>query len=226
METVQMYLAQLDKERLAKTYYSRIKPIENNSEEVSNHGYFYTHRNKIYEFIDKMVNTKITNQDKKNKAIIIAYKFFDRNDEGFLDYYIQTNLVYEKDLKENKFQASTYAYEFKPQSEIAGFYIANTKYANDNIYDVLADILYEASFFGYDQEDKEKIETKINEAVEEIQNGTYSSKPINFDEERKKHGIPAISKIEKGQIHMDIECNNYLYKVELKKVMDLLGIEY
>lgn len=223
MDTVQMYMAQFDKERILKTYYNRIKDeIDTSDDNISQHGPLYTYRNIIYNFIEKMAQIDITNQDPENRAIIIAFKQYDKND--FYEPSLRTSLIYEKDLRENKFNVTGYAYEFKPQSEIAGFYIANTKYVNDNIYEVLADILYEASFFGYDQERKEKVKVELNEAIEEIKNGNYTEK--SFSDFKKEYEIPELTKDKKRKLRMEYECNSYLYNIELKKVMDLLNIEY
>lgn len=219
MDTVQMYLAQLNKENIINAYYNLIKDeIENENKDISSHGSLYTYRNIISNFIDKLIQLDIDQEG--NKGIILPYKVYDIDD--FIEPSLHTGLIYENELKENKINTESYAYEFLPQSTIVGFYIANTKYANENIYDVVADIMYEASFFGYNEENKQKTKDDLNAAIEDIKNGKF--KTVSFENYKKEFNIKENPKHDR--IKMIIECNRYLYEKELKNVMDLLKIDY
>ena len=65
-------------------------------------------------------------------------------------------------------------YEFTRQEEIVGFLVSDTEFTQREIYEVLADVLYEASFFGYEQERLEDKIQKLRRAEKAIEEGkTY-----------------------------------------------------
>jgi len=50
-----------------------------------------------------------------------------------------------------------------------GYFIANTELAVNNIYDVMADIIWECTFSGYDTKTVKKKRRKLNEAIKEAE---------------------------------------------------------
>lgn len=65
--------------------------------------------------------------------------------------------------------------------ELVGFLIADTELTQKKIDEVLANILYEASFFGYEQEELKDTLDRIKEAVENIGEGEYVTHIVSDD---------------------------------------------
>lgn len=62
-------------------------------------------------------------------------------------------LVFIDELLRDGVNCNSYAYEFTEQAEILGFLVADTPLTQRYIYDLIADAMHQASFFGFAQED-------------------------------------------------------------------------
>ena len=97
------------------------------------------------------------------------------------------SLINIEELKENRdslTNVTTYAYEFSLNEEIMGYLISDNEYTQNYIYDLIADVLYEASFFGYNEENKIKQKEELIESVREIEEGV--AKTVSWEECKKK----------------------------------------
>lgn len=87
------------------------------------------------------------------------------------------------DLLDEDKVTESYAYEFTPLAESAGYLVADTYLTQRNIFMVLIDFMYEASFFGFKQEDLAdtvaELESRL-EAVRDIQK--EPAKYVSFEE--------------------------------------------
>ena len=63
------------------------------------------------------------------------------------------DLVIIPELREKGVDAEDYSYILCSRGEIAGFLVADTKLTQEHLLTLMADVLYEASYFGYTQED-------------------------------------------------------------------------
>ena len=79
-----------------------------------------------------------------------------------------------------------YAYEFSPWSKILGYLIPDHVLESDEECSYAAGIIYEISFFGYDEGEQAKEREKLDESIKE-------AKEIEklLKEEQEKHFIPA-----------------------------------
>lgn len=226
MYTVQYYLEIVDSTKLINTYYELVKDeifIDKNKDITINDFELY-YKNKIWYFIQSLIEMKI--KKTKEKGIIFAYKMYEEN----ISYpNINTSLIYKHDLIKNKLNVESYAYEFLPQSEIIGFYISNNTLTQDNIFEVLSQILYEASFFGFEEETKQQAKIQLNNAIKEINlNGTDSF--IKWDDVKKKFNIEEDKdtkeiELKHNVLNMVMKINKYLYEKELKEMITYLDNE-
>lgn len=72
-------------------------------------------------------------------------------------------------------QYPNYGCDFNVFEETLGYYIANTWRTNKYLNDLLVDILYEMSWFGYDQSGLQKAKDDLDDSIKDIKDG-------NFDE--------------------------------------------
>lgn len=124
-----------------------------------------------------------------------------------------------------------YAWEFTDWRQVLGWRIAGTKLTLDHMDDVLADILFEMSFFGSDHERwkqrKAEIETSLDESMEEIRCGNCRSAEEVFAE----FGLPSdepdevADELEHRILLVEMEYDLYFRKREASKVRKLLQDE-
>ena len=182
MKTVQYYLNNLNLEKIVDTYYNRIEDslLRDADNNITIEELKLTVKYNIVKYIEKLKSIEIK---KENTHILLAY-------EGYL-FESMTEPVFSliniEELKENRdslTNVTTYAYEFSLNEEIMGYLISDNEYTQNYIYDLIADVLYEASFFGYNEENKIKQKEELIESVREIEEGV--AKTVSWEECKKK----------------------------------------
>lgn len=178
MKTVQDFLREVDDKELADAYFSEF-PIEYamipktdlTLGEIRDRS-----RTHFLEFVHRMRETKT----EPGSSVFFACKYYT---DGYTD--IQSQMCELEDLRTQS-SPKTYSCLFSDFSSVLGNYIAETALTKKNLVVVLAQILYEMSFFGYDQETMEKERKKLEEAEKEIRENPNSGIP--FDEACKRFG--------------------------------------
>lgn len=192
MKTVKDYLFELDKDELVNEYFRR------SSKKLSDYyfGYFYDDederdvdlkeisligfatamKQRISDFIEYLKGVEIAESDDGKQGIIYAYKSIMESD---LWGNVCTELLHREELLEDPENCENYSYILSGFPTILGFLVADNKYTQINIYRVITDVLYEATWFGYTQEEIDEENESLNEESEEMENGenrkTYDS---------------------------------------------------
>ena len=189
--------------------------------------YFYEHSPKLWEFrpddtrtieevknmmsedfqafLDRLCNMQVKQPEGGKVRILYAHKeIWDTAWCGD----IATDLVYADEVLNaaDLSEVEHYAYEFTPQEEALGYFVADTKLTQDHLYDVVVSFLYEVSFFGYEQEDREeKLLLFEKDWINEI--GIPKDEKSTEEEKLDHEVLESISKY-----------NKYCKKIELEKV--------
>lgn len=106
-----------------------------------------------------------------------------------------------------------------------GYYIAETESTIKSINDVLAQIIYEMTFFGYSQEDIEKGRLELEEATKEADEGKAVPMETAFadlgiePQPRDEEDIKMLGKI----YSMENEYNQHWLRKEVEKVREQLN---
>lgn len=233
MKTVQEVLRSLNVYKLVNTYICEYEPNFLKDDELNNIDFnnkadepikacatyiFHVHE-KMYNLVSlfKFINSLKKLEIKTTKDMIISYTVS--------DYYdvIRTSLIHYDELIDKKENCELYAYEFCSHNEIMGFKLPETEFVMDNIYTIMADILYEASFFGYQSEQLTEAKEQLTSAIEEIKSGDFNTKPFNIDEVYKPDRNE-----EKLYLELITAKNNYnsfLQKKEINNILRLLEKE-
>ena len=100
-------------------------------------------------------------------------------------------LVFIDELLRDGVNCNSYAYEFTEQAEILGFLVADTPLTQRYIYDLIADAMHQASFFGFAQEDLAGELEKLKQSYEESRDGTAKGRPLDefLDELGQEYGF-------------------------------------
>lgn len=184
MKTVQECLKELDIERLIDEYLDRdyirremIKVMK--KKDMTTKELLYRYREAIREYIEYMRHVPL--EQPEEQGLLYVYQTL----PGLIrdDYW--HDLVIIPELREKGVDAEDYSYILCSRGEIAGFLVADTKLTQEHLLTLMADVLYEASFFGYTQEDiddylKEEEETNDvpddDEALKEWKSVTSNHK--------------------------------------------------
>ena len=121
-----------------------------------------------------------------------------------------------------------YGWEFQPWAQVLGSFIADTELTVTHIDDVLAEILYEMSFFGFDQTQWEANQAEFTEglqkSIEEAENGrTYPIEDLwaEFGLSREKPDEVA-EELKSKVMQAELEYAQYCRKRETAEVRELL----
>lgn len=226
MRTIQEVIKNLDPKQIEKYYFS-VNPVDifrihGDFSDVSVNLYRDAISSRFREFLDRLKNMKI--EPEEDQGILVAYKTLSCE----IGTDVEVDLVYRDELlKEDCLtHVSSYAYEFTPQEKALGFLVADNKYTQDNIMDVVVDFLCEVSFFGYEQEDLEAEKVNLDKAVAKVGSGSFSS--VSLDEMKTKLGLPieeVYPREEEFQHQMwsiQMEFNRYCRNIELQRLKESL----
>ena len=225
MKTVQETLQELDRDELISCYLERqpisVATLKKTTNMTACELLEYV-RNKIGKFIDHMRTVPIIKSE--GTCILFVY-------EKVNEYFLEEGyaLVHQDEIVELGNKAHTYAYEFSPQGEIAGYYVADNKRTQDDIYGLMTDVLFEASFFGFEQEAMLEEKEKLEESIKEVESG--EAKTIEVDDLFEHFGLEREKRSEEEKEIRErystimIEYNNFLYNKALQEVIATLNIK-
>lgn len=186
MKTIQEHLRELDTEKLISTYLSEYptdyRHIENRELTLAQIDERII--TKLFEFIERMRNISIREID--DKHILYVHRCLE---EGVYEQsYCLANM---REVMSGDFTETSYAYELTPQEEIMGFLVAETEMTKRYIYGLAVSVLYEASFFGYEEEEKQDAIDSLEQGIKELESGDFHSHTFeDFKKEMKLNGEP------------------------------------
>ena len=166
MKTVQQYLMELDTDKLLDQYFFDY-PIDYGlflHKELTVAQIRQRHFYRTRQFIHHLCELTIKENEDKKTCILLAYRIV--NNDG-MSHDIDCALVYKDDVLKNGSDAQVYAFLLTEQREIVGFLVSDNEFTLRHIYELMANVLHEATFFGYDEETQRK---KIEETIESFEN--------------------------------------------------------
>ena len=220
MKTVQEWIKETDVEELADTYFYEY-PIEyeryvNSEKTVS--AIKDAFRKRFYEFIEQLKSIEPKSLGGDEQGIFFCHKAHGRDMKN-----PETVLCFESDILKCD-NTQTYSWVLTDFDEIMGYCIAETESTMKNINDVLAQIIYEMTFFGYSQEDIEKERFELEEAAKEAEEGkTIPAEKLFADlgiepQPRDEEDTEMLGKI----YSMENEYNQHWLRKEVEKVRKLI----
>ena len=224
MKTVQEVLKELETEELINAYLERV-PISTKlmmeTEDKSAKDLLLYARGRVREYIDRLRTIPVDGCEETH--ILFAYETMKEYREN--DYA----LVRLSDIRTKGLNSHSYAYEFSPQSEIVGYVVADTKRTQDDLIGLMTDVLYEASFFGFEQESLQEELDELDRRIKEVESPDFVGIPeeevwkeLGIEKEVRSEDENELEKIYNDAL---IKYNNFKYKKALREVMDSLGLK-
>lgn len=179
MKTVQEYFREADIDELIRLYLcehpvniDKIKELEQQSVGQI----MQVIKDKLARYIERLRTITPSTDDE-------YYVFFAHKTMGKYGYEISYSLAYLEDiLKKDINEIQTYSYILSKHEEIVQYQVADTELTKQNIENLLIDIMYEASFFGYEQEYLDAEKTALDKALKE----PMDQEGISFEEFEEK----------------------------------------
>ena len=185
LKTVQQHLRELDRERLIDAYLYRVRyDILDYYRDEESKGHYKTirqerdHGREFYgAYLDRLRRLKITPPTDGIHGLLYAYKrIFDLSECKPEACFPYVNL---EDLLEQGEDATNYGYDLDPQSEIMGYFVSDDEYTQQNIYELMVDVMFEASWFGFADEDKEDFVDDLADQINQLEEGTLETVPVD-----------------------------------------------
>lgn len=176
MNTVQQYLKDIDVDKLIDVYMFEypvdlmyLRDIKETLDEVNRRIVF-----KLKEYIEKMSNIEIEHSETE-------WVFFVNKEYGEFGLENQYSLAKLEDIRGSNTKVERYSCLLIKQEIVMGYFIANTELTQFYIYDILAYILHEMSFFGFEQEEREEVVLQLEQGMIDVELGkteTYSMEEV------------------------------------------------
>ena len=178
-------------------------------------------------FVENLKNTEIALPEDGRTMILYAHKQAGEpswHPETAVDLVSADELLEKEDLSDIVHNA----FEFTPRAEALGFLIADNKYTQDNLSEVLTYFLSELSFFGYEESEMEEKREEVLASAKEAKG--HPERLVKWDPEkmREELGLPQeeeypLEKDYLSQILQKInEYNKYCSVKELEKIKDAI----
>lgn len=234
MKRVQDYLRELDRVKLVDAYLD-FAPDGNEglfslNEFTVDQGRYIKCRD-ISKFIQKLVDMEMTQVENGKTYILMAHpgKLVTNEDTD-----VMHKLVCKEDLLSDDGDKD-YWYDTSPHPEILGLYVADTPYTKMHIYELMAQVIYEALEYGFDQEElAEVFDTLSNPAsawykdqenyIAAVEEKALDKVPVPTDSEVNREEIERLQKRLKAVFAVD-EYRRFCYRRELKKLREMLKNE-
>lgn len=229
MRTIQEYFRDLDMEKLIETYLTEYpinyKDFRNKDMSISQ--IEERVNKKLHDFIERMKAITVENRKDSFRGILYVHRCIKDglNDQSYCLADIAE--ILSGDIKE-----TDYGYDILPQAEIMGFLVAETEMTQRYIYELAANVMYEASFFGFEEEDKQEVVEELKKSTEEIKSGTtkyhtweefkkeLSDIGCDFDEESSDE-----TELHNKVVRASYDYSKYSAMKELNKIREMLNTE-
>lgn len=230
MRMVQEWLREKEIDDLVNAYFYRF-PIEferKDNLDLTVREIRDLRHNRLRNYISRLRELQICDSKDGHVGILFAHRIIK---DGIDD--VDFDLVHYDEVLEHGTDASGYAYEFTSQSEIMGFLVAETPMTLRYIDDLLADVLSEASFFGYEQEYLEENKQMLHERTQSVKDGTAKLIPwekVKADLQ-EKYGLDLDEESpDESELHHDVIKAEYEYlkhsrEKELKQVIEQMSYD-
>lgn len=222
METVQAWLNKVDEEELAGTFFAEL-PI----------GYMMIadrtltlgeirdrSKKRFLEFVHQMKELEIQPSD--DPCVFFACnQYFEGRSR------VSAAMCRLKEIRADG-QPECYSWLFTDFAQVMGYLVADTCFTKKNVNYVLAEILNEMSFFGYDQKAMEAEREKLREADREIEAGKCYPAEEVFERLAAKYGLerrepdPEAEEKERAIRAAEYEYNAFCQTREIARVRELV----
>lgn len=218
MKTVQEVLRQADENELISNFlYEHPNDLDSFNNNLTIAEAKEREKKVLHDYIKRLREMKITAPKDGKTWIFYAYHY---SDNGFPKPIF--NLCNLEELRAKKINSKNYGITFIDQSEILGYYLAENHLTNFYLKELLVHILYEASFFGTNQEGLPAFKKDMDKSIKEIEN----NETLDWENFKKELGLTEVDKFTdkeqkfRNQIHeLDAEIINLSQSDAIEEIL-------
>ena len=225
MKTVQEYFRKADADKLINYYLHKhpvkLEDITQDNEKILDAKNRI--RKRLQEYIERLRSMDIEDGEDGKEYILFVHKM--QQDGAEED---TASLVCRQELRDKGLEAETYSYVFDRQAKIMGFKVSDAAYTQKNLIELLTDVMYEASFFGFEQQHLDEELQKLEFSIKEFEEGTattYTMEEVweHFGFEKEERDETA-DELWHAITRAVVEYNQYQKKKELQALMESLEL--
>ena len=218
LKTVQEVLCELDMEKLISTYRwhfpigyeEHLELLDMTVREIQERV-----KQGLRLFVERLRTLTVVAPEEGKKGLLFAHRIMKngRHDRAF-------ELVFMDELLRDGVKCQHYAYEFTEQEVIIGFRVANTSLTQCYIYELVADVMHKASFFGFSQEALPTELEKIKQSCEESQESATKGIPFEeaLDELGRRYGFfPDWESEDERELHHEVMRAEMAYSMHSRE---------
>ena len=224
MKTLMQILKSIDGKKLLSAYIKVDKPMIKIMDLEEIDGEIYSNIKNGYkvawhEFYKAVLSLKPKTREIGKRGIIIGIKT--------VDHAIYHELVFEDEVIQYGEKAKGYGYSLVDWEEVVGYCVAETRYTRKYIYEIMAQVLHNMSFWGYTKEKIKEERMYIDEAVggddndiESLSSDTTGCSGFPTETDKHYHSIE-----EKNYIVARSAYSTYLREKEINNLISLLKVD-
>lgn len=220
MKTVQEWLYAVDEDRLIRTYFS-VQSIDFTDPDLI--------KFPLTELIAKAEKTiqafiahlKSIAAIKSDHMIFLAHW-----NAGYGNTDIQPLLLDLNDLRAGR--TEHYGWSMTDREEVMGYLIADTSLAHENIYELLSEILYETSAWGYSESKFQEERAKLQESLKQAEMQIKEGKTFGLDSMLEQLGItrdPEHVRLHRAVVTAKCELDHYCISRDIDELKSILQIK-
>ena len=164
MKTVQQIIKSIDRRTLLQAYLAIDKPKINVMETETMDEKMYREIKDDYKdawnrFVESIITLMVKSNEFGKRGIIL----------GFQDVHhsVSHDLFLEDEVLKYGVEADAYGYSLEEWETIPGYCVAPTRYTKKHIYEIMAQVLYNVSFWGYTKERVDEERAATQESIAE-----------------------------------------------------------
>lgn len=205
MKNVQTYLRELDIQKLIRTYFE-MHPIEyyylyKKHPETTIKRIVEVHHKNLFDFIQKLKEMPVSKPENAPECLLYVIRSLSDDDNEMY------RMMHMEDLLHSDSDFTDYAFEITPQSEIIGFWVADTPLTQKNIYELISSTLFSACFFGTEQEGIDEFIQSLEQAANE--GASAPSSKISADKMNLIFGLPTEKETDE-----ELELHQKFYEIK------------
>ena len=186
MKTIQEYIRNADREKLIYEYLNA-NPIK--FEEITNKDLTISEvtervKENLNRYIDRLSNLSAVSKEPVEAGILYVFRDLNEGHDNLSFGLLEAEELIET---EDILKVNDHSYTFTKQEEIMGFFVADNELTQKHIYELMADVMYEASWWGFENEHLEEEIQKLEEALKEAEDP--NTKTHSIDEVFGKYGL-------------------------------------
>ena len=225
MKTVQETLREMDKEELMRQFfYEHPSKLDNFDDDLT----IAQAKERANKVIGKYIERLETMEAKPNDRQMIFY-MYEYLGSYKLNQYRGLSTV--ADLQEKGVEAPNYGIEYTSQEEVMGYWVADTEMTQYYLNDLMVEIIWDASFFGVEQEklpeaikELEEANKEIDEGLEESFNSYEEFEDFLYGDEPRPPKLSKEDSAEKQKIiqevnHLHEKFNHHLQQKEIDQIL-------